>query len=88
MGEDASAEVAADNILVTCAAPGRILTSRTEVLDRAAAEKTGRPIEQIRAERVVAVPLEALWNAGRVRRRSRVPGVRSRVVFDGLRAAG
>ena len=53
-----AAEVAADNILVTCAAPGRILTSRTEVLDRAAAEKTGRPIEQIRAERVVAVPLK------------------------------
>src|SRR5260370_1408827 len=53
-----SAEVAVDNVLVTCVAPGRILTSRTEVLDRAAAEKSGRPIEQIRAERVVAVPLK------------------------------
>src|SRR5439155_10928100 len=53
-----SAEVAADNVLVTCVAPGRILTSRTEVLDRAAAEKTGKPIDQIRAERVVAVPLK------------------------------
>ena len=53
-----SAEVASDNILVTCAAPGRILTSRTEVLDRAAAEKTGKPIEQIRSERVAAVPLK------------------------------
>ena len=53
-----SAEVAADNILVACVAPGRILTSRTEVLDRAAAEKTGRPIEEIRKERVVAVPLK------------------------------
>jgi 3-oxoacyl-[acyl-carrier protein] reductase len=53
-----SAEVAADNILVTCAAPGRILTSRTETLDRAASEKTGRPIEAIRAERVAAVPLK------------------------------
>jgi len=29
-----------------------------EVLDRAAAEKSGRPIDQIRAERVVAVPLK------------------------------
>jgi 3-oxoacyl-[acyl-carrier protein] reductase len=28
------------------------------VLDRAAAEKTGRPIEQVRAERLVAVPLK------------------------------
>ena len=53
-----STEVAADNILVTCAAPGRILTSRTEVLDRAAAEKTGRPLDQIRTERVAAVPLK------------------------------
>jgi 3-oxoacyl-[acyl-carrier protein] reductase len=51
-------EVAADNILVTSAEPGRILTSRTEVLDRAAAEKTGRPIGEIRAERVEAVPLK------------------------------
>jgi len=50
-------EVAADNILVTSAEPGRILTSRTEVLDRAAA-KTGRPIGEIRAERVEAVPLK------------------------------
>ncbi|MBI1790852.1 MAG: SDR family oxidoreductase [Acidobacteria bacterium] len=53
-----AAEVASDNILVNCAAPGRILTSRTEVLDRAAAEKTGRPIEEIRKERVAAVPLK------------------------------
>ena len=51
-------EVASDNILVTCAAPGRINTARTEVLDRAAAERTGRPIEEIRAERVAAVPLK------------------------------
>ena len=53
-----SAEVAADNILVTCVAPGRILTARTEVLDRAAAEKSGRPIEEIRKERLVDVPLK------------------------------
>jgi 3-oxoacyl-[acyl-carrier protein] reductase len=53
-----SAEVAADNILVTCAAPGRILTARTDSLDRAMSEKLNRPIEQIRSERVVAVPLK------------------------------
>lgn len=53
-----SAEVASDNILVTCAAPGRILTARTDSLDRAMSEKLGRPIDQIRAERVVAVPLK------------------------------
>src|SRR5262245_32906291 len=53
-----AAEVAADNILVTCAAPGRILTARTDALDRSMSEKLGRPIEQIRSERVVAVPLK------------------------------
>ena len=53
-----SAEVASDNILVTCAAPGRILTSRAESLDRAMAEKSGRAIEDVRAERVFAVPLK------------------------------
>lgn len=53
-----AAEVAADNILVTCVAPGRILTARTESLDRAMSEKTGRPIEDIRKERVAAVPLK------------------------------
>jgi 3-oxoacyl-[acyl-carrier protein] reductase len=53
-----AAEVAGDNVLVLCAAPGRILTARTETLDRALAEKTGRPLEDIRAERVSAVPLK------------------------------
>ena len=53
-----AAEVAADNILVTCAAPGRILTARTDALDRAMSERLGRPIDQIRSERVVAVPLK------------------------------
>jgi len=53
-----SAEVASDNVLITCAAPGRILTARTASLDKAMAEKSGRPIEQVSAERVVAVPLK------------------------------
>lgn len=53
-----AAEVAADNILVSCAAPGRIGTARTQYLDNAASEKTGRPIEEIRKERLAAVPLK------------------------------
>jgi 3-oxoacyl-[acyl-carrier protein] reductase len=53
-----SAEVASDNVLVMCAAPGRILTARTETLDKALSEKSGRPIEVVRAERVSAVPLK------------------------------
>jgi len=41
MGEDASAEVASDNVLITCAAPGRILTARTAALDKADVGKIG-----------------------------------------------
>jgi 3-oxoacyl-[acyl-carrier protein] reductase len=51
-------EVAADNILVTCVVPGRILTSRTEALECAAAERTGRLIGEIRADRVAGIPLK------------------------------
>jgi len=53
-----AAEVASDNILVCCAAPGRILTARTATLDQAAVEKTGRTLEEIQRERVAAVPLK------------------------------
>lgn len=52
-----AAEVASDGILVNCVAPGRIGTARAENMDRIAAEKTGRTVEQIRAERSSAVPL-------------------------------
>jgi 3-oxoacyl-[acyl-carrier protein] reductase len=51
-------EVAADNVLVNCISPGRILTNRTETLDRAAAERTGKPIEAIQRERVSTIPLQ------------------------------
>jgi 3-oxoacyl-[acyl-carrier protein] reductase len=53
-----SGEVASDGVLVNCIEPGRILTSRTQVLDQAASEKTGKPIEAIRVERVASVPLK------------------------------
>lgn len=52
-----SSELAPDNILVNCVAPGRILTARAETLDRAAAERTGKTIEEIRAERAATIPL-------------------------------
>jgi 3-oxoacyl-[acyl-carrier protein] reductase len=58
-----SGEVASDGILVNCVEPGRILTSRTQVLDQAASEKTGKPIEAIRAERVASVPLKRYGTA-------------------------
>ncbi|HUQ92483.1 MAG TPA: SDR family oxidoreductase [Bryobacteraceae bacterium] len=53
-----AAEVAADHILVSCVAPGRILTARTETLDRAESERSGRPMEEIEKMRVAAVPLK------------------------------
>jgi 3-oxoacyl-[acyl-carrier protein] reductase len=52
-----ASEVAADNVLVNCVEPGRILTARTEAIDRATAEKSGRPLEEVRKEKVSAVPL-------------------------------
>lgn len=52
-----SNELAPDNILVNCVAPGRILTARAETLDRAAAEREGKTIEEIRAERAATIPL-------------------------------
>jgi 3-oxoacyl-[acyl-carrier protein] reductase len=53
-----AAEVAAENVLVNCVSPGRILTNRTETLDRAAAERSGKPIEAIQRERVATIPLQ------------------------------
>jgi 3-oxoacyl-[acyl-carrier protein] reductase len=52
-----SNELASDNILVNCVAPGRILTARAETLDRAAAEREGKTVEEIRAERAATIPL-------------------------------
>jgi len=53
-----AAEVAGDNVLVNCVSPGRILTNRTETLDRAAAERSGKPVETIQRERVSTIPLQ------------------------------
>jgi 3-oxoacyl-[acyl-carrier protein] reductase len=52
-----AAEVAADNILVTCVAPGRIETARTEAIDKTSAERSGRPLQEVRKEKVATVPL-------------------------------
>ena len=49
--------MASDNVLVTCVAPGRIATARTEAIDLASAEKSGKPLEEVRKEKVAAVPL-------------------------------
>ncbi len=53
-----SAEVARDNILVTSVMPGRIYTARTDELDNATAQRTGKPLEQVRVEKVAPVPMK------------------------------
>jgi len=49
-------EVAAKGITVNCVAPGRIHTTRVDELDQAAANRTGRPLEEIRSASIAAIP--------------------------------
>ncbi|MES2210628.1 MAG: SDR family oxidoreductase [Chloroflexota bacterium] len=51
-----SRAVAADGVTVNGAFPGRHATVRIEQLDRAAAERTGRTVESVRAGHVAAIP--------------------------------
>lgn len=49
-------EVTPKGINVNIVAPGRIATERIEELDQAAAQRTGKPIEQIRQESLTTIP--------------------------------
>lgn len=51
-----SRTVAAEGVTVNGALPGRHATPRIEQLDRAAAERTGRSIEEIRAGHLATIP--------------------------------
>lgn len=51
-----SSEVAADGVTVNLLLPGRIHTDRVDQLDAAAAERTGKDIEAIRAGARAAIP--------------------------------
>jgi 3-oxoacyl-[acyl-carrier protein] reductase len=51
-----SRQVAADGVTVNCVLPGRIATDRVASLDRAAAEGTGRSIEDIESAARRAIP--------------------------------
>ncbi len=55
-----SKELGPKGIRVLCVAPGRIDTERIEELDQVTAERTGRAIEEVRAESVAGVPLGRL----------------------------
>jgi 3-oxoacyl-[acyl-carrier protein] reductase len=51
-----SNEVAAKGVTVNCIAPGRIHTSRVDELDAAAAARTGKTVEDIRAASMETIP--------------------------------
>jgi 3-oxoacyl-[acyl-carrier protein] reductase len=55
-----SRELAPFGILVNVIAPGRIQTERIEELDAANAQRTGRPIEEVKRESVASIPLGRL----------------------------
>jgi 3-oxoacyl-[acyl-carrier protein] reductase len=52
-----SRELAADNILVNVVAPGRIQTERIDELDRMTADKTGKPLDEVKRASAASVPL-------------------------------
>jgi 3-oxoacyl-[acyl-carrier protein] reductase len=52
-----SLELAPENILVNCVAPGRIDTERLKELDRANAQRQGRTEEEVRRANETAIPL-------------------------------
>lgn len=50
-------EVAHDNVTVNVLVPGRIHTKRVDELDRAAAERQGRPVEEIVRQSIATIPM-------------------------------
>lgn len=56
MAKTLATEVAKEGITVNCVAPGRISTERIISLDMDAAQRTGKPFEQVQAETAAAIP--------------------------------
>jgi 3-oxoacyl-[acyl-carrier protein] reductase len=57
MAKTISKELGPEGIRVLCVAPGRIETPRLVQLDEAAAEKSGKDVEEIRSSLVSTIPL-------------------------------
>lgn len=57
-------ELGPKNVQVLGIAPGRIATQRTDELDRAAAERTGRSIDSVRAASIATMPAGRLGDPG------------------------
>jgi 3-oxoacyl-[acyl-carrier protein] reductase len=53
-------EMAGDGVRVNVLSPGRIHTERTEALDASRAERSGRTVEEVRAETIARIPLGRL----------------------------
>lgn len=53
-------ELGPQKILVNTVAPGRIATERIEELDRASAQRSGRPLEDVQNESLASIPLGRL----------------------------
>jgi 3-oxoacyl-[acyl-carrier protein] reductase len=53
-------ELAPSGILVNVIAPGRIQTERIEELDAANAQRSGRPIDEVKRESIATIPLGRL----------------------------
>lgn len=57
MAKTLSKELAADGVRTLCVAPGRIETARLQQLDEAASKRTGKSVEEIRAQLQATIPL-------------------------------
>lgn len=51
-----AAEVAADGVTVNLVLPGRIATTRVEALDKAAAQRTGKTVEEVEKAALATIP--------------------------------
>ncbi len=60
LAKSLSSELAPSNILVNIVGPGRIATERIEELDKANAQRTNRPVEDVREESIKAIPVGRL----------------------------
>ncbi len=77
-------EVARNGITSNMLLPGSILTGRTDELDGAAAKRSGRPIEDIRAERQARDSSRPLWQRRRIRSGRRLPLQRAGKLCHGI----
>jgi 3-oxoacyl-[acyl-carrier protein] reductase len=57
LAKSVALEVAGDGVLVNTLGPGRIATDRVATLDAGRAERTGRPVEEVRAQNEAGIPV-------------------------------